>query len=418
MEATRMLAMRTRATTHTKSKVSGSRRRQKVVLARAARKDAHGIDGDTRESGGSFLSALYVMLVGEQKAREAETDVRKQLADLDPGLNRTLISEGTTISQLYNQDKWQRHRSVNRYRRHLLNLFQSTVFRRIFKPCMLIVGTTVVAVMQSFLLPPHLVFSLSVVPFQLLGTALGLLLVFRTNSSYARFNEGRVVWGQCVAYCRDIARVVCSYLPEGRRDPLLRYVELFPFALKSALRSGRSQSNANDDTKFRDDPSHKFREIIDEDLCNEILESNNYLLEIENRMSCLLSDAVKEGAIPLFAAREIERAITGLGLCAGGCERILTTPIPLSYTRHISRSVMIWLLGLPFALAPGMGYVTIPTMFFMSYILFGIDEIGIEIEEPFCVLPLLPLCYAVQRDIRVCVEASEKYTMGQQGSPA
>lgn len=79
---------------------------------------------------------------------------------------------------------------------------------------------------------------------------------------------------------------------------------------------------------------------------------------------------------------------------------------------------MIWLLGLPFALAPGMGYVTIPTMFFMSYILFGIDEIGIEIEEPFCVLPLLPLCHAVQRDIRVCVEASEKYTMGQQGSPA
>mmetsp|Transcript_10965 Transcript_10965/g.67847 ORF Transcript_10965/g.67847 Transcript_10965/m.67847 type:complete len:414 (-) Transcript_10965:1655-2896(-) len=413
-----MSAMRMDATARTKPIVVGSKGRKRSHVVRRGGKDAGGIDWDTRESGGSFLSALYVMLVGEQKAREAETDVRKQLADLDPGLNRTLISEGTTISQLYNQDKWQRHRSVNRYRRHLLNLFQSTVFRRIFKPCMLIVGMAVVAVLQKSVLPPQFVFTLSVVPFQLLGTALGLLLVFRTNSSYARFNEGRAVWGQCVAYCRDIARVACSYLPEGRRDPILKYVELFPFALKSALRSGRSRSNANDDTKFRDDPSHKFSEIVDKDLCEEILESNNYLLDIENRMSCLVSDAVKEGAIPLYAAREIERAIAGLGLCAGGCERILTTPIPLSYTRHISRSVMIWLLGLPFALAPSMGYVAIPTMFFVSYILFGIDEIGIEIEEPFCVLPLLPLCQAVQRDIQVCVAASEKHSMRQQGSVA
>lgn len=45
-------------------------------------------------------------------------------------------------------------------------------------------------------------------PFQLTSFALSLLLVFRTNSSYGRWNEGRRRFGRITTTCRDICRQV------------------------------------------------------------------------------------------------------------------------------------------------------------------------------------------------------------------
>jgi len=60
----------------------------------------------------------------------------------------------------------------------------------------------------------------------------------------------------------------------------------------------------------------------------------------------------------------------------------------VSYTRHTSRSLMLWLLTLPFALWDGMGWAAVPAVALMSYLMLGIDEIGVQIEEPFGVLPV------------------------------
>eukprot|EP00873_Tetraselmis_striata_P026336 jgi/Tetstr1/446600/TSEL_034124.t1 len=61
--------------------------------------------------------------------------IREWLSEADPGLNQSLISSGTTISQLFDQDKWENHRSMKRYFRELKLMPQSTVLRRIAKPC-------------------------------------------------------------------------------------------------------------------------------------------------------------------------------------------------------------------------------------------------------------------------------------------
>jgi hypothetical protein len=47
-------------------------------------------------------------------------------------------------------------------------------------------------------------------PFQLTSFALSLLLVFRTNSSYSRWYEGRRRFGRVTTTCRDICRQVSS----------------------------------------------------------------------------------------------------------------------------------------------------------------------------------------------------------------
>ena len=56
---------------------------------------------------------------------------------------QSLISSGTTISQLFDQDKWENHRSVQRYTREIFKLPRSTVLRRITKPCTIVTGVRI-----------------------------------------------------------------------------------------------------------------------------------------------------------------------------------------------------------------------------------------------------------------------------------
>jgi ion channel-forming bestrophin family protein len=72
----------------------------------------------------------------------------------------------------------------------------------------------------------------------LVGVALGLLLVFRTNSSYDRFWEGRQLWGSLVNESRNLARAAAVHL---RADPVIldhviRWTGVFPYAVKNVLR--------------------------------------------------------------------------------------------------------------------------------------------------------------------------------------
>lgn len=72
----------------------------------------------------------------------------------------------------------------------------------------------------------------------------------------------------------------------------------------------------------------------------------------------------------------------------GNCERILHTPIPIAYTRHTSRFVMIWMTLLPYALWEKFGWATLLVVPIIGVLLLGINEIGIDVEEPFSLLPL------------------------------
>jgi len=113
--------------------------------------------------------------------------------------------------------------------------------------------------------------------------------------------------------------------------------------------------------------------------------------------------AALESGTPREIHWKIEEAVSGMGLAGGVCERIVATPIPLSFSRHSTRSLVIWLLTLPFALIPAMGLLSIPSIFTLAYLVLGIDEIGIQIEEPFATLPLTPLCATIERDVSIAV---------------
>jgi putative membrane protein len=67
----------------------------------------------------------------------------------------------------------------------------------------------------------------------------------------------------------------------------------------------------------------------------------------------------------------------------GACERIKNTPIPYSYSMYIKKFVFIYIITLPFGFVTTFGYVTIPTVLLISFVLLSVELIAEEIEDPF-----------------------------------
>ena len=93
----------------------------------------------------------------------------------------------------------------------------------------------------------------------------------------------------------------------------------------------------------------------------------------------------------------IDSTISVLVDLTGANERVFKSPIPLMYTRLTARFLTFFLTLLPLALWGQLGeswnhWATIPASFIVSFFLFGIEEVGVQIEEPFSILPLEAMC--------------------------
>jgi predicted membrane chloride channel (bestrophin family) len=128
-----------------------------------------------------------------------------------------------------------------------------------------------------------------------------------------------------------------------------------------------------------------------------------------NRALFELTKAVN--AIPLSEHRhvEIDRGVEHLCDTLGGCERIYSSPVPLVYTRHTARFLGFWILALPLALWNAFGtswnHVGLfPAAMLISFFFFGIEELAIQLEEPFSILPLRQLVKNVEDSVDETVE--------------
>jgi putative membrane protein len=107
-----------------------------------------------------------------------------------------------------------------------------------------------------------------------------------------------------------------------------------------------------------------------------------------------LSCAINE--LPLSEWRRIsaDKAVTSLCDAVGSNERIFSCPVPRTYTRHTARFLVAWLLFMPLTLydafeASWNHCGMIPATIIISFFLIGIEELGIQLEEPFSVLCVL-----------------------------
>ncbi|KAI8476730.1 MAG: Bestrophin, RFP-TM, chloride channel-domain-containing protein [Monoraphidium minutum] len=338
---------------------------------------------------------------------------REQLQDLGrPKAGATAADIAKEESRKYrrtvfNFDNWEGHRSVTRYNRHLIGMFTSRVVQGLSTPLMYMAGVSTAVVVYETLhkngtLPDFLP-SLQLAskePFGLTSFALSLMLVFRTNTSYGRWDEARKMWGLVLNRSRDIVRLGLSYIPEERqdlRDMLVRWTPAFSRSLMCHLRKG---------------------EDLREELANILLphEVDSVLMATHRPNYCLqvLSQVIKESGASTAATIKMDDNLTAFEDCLGGCERILKTPVPLSYTRHTSRFLIIWLTLLPFTLYGSCGAATVPLCCIIAFLLLGIEEIGVSIEEPFSILALQAICDSALGNTRE-LQAQHDLTKTQEG---
>lgn len=224
----------------------------------------------------------------------------------------------------------------------------------------------------------------------LVGVALGLLLVFRTNSSYDRFWEGRKLWGSIVNESRNLARGACAYLkddPDAARE-VVRWAAAFPYAAMYQLR-GRS------------DLGPLAGRLPAEDV-DAVLAADHTPLAVARRISSLLARARDRGLISDYVMMALDQNVQLLIDYIGGCERIRKTPIPYAYMVHLRRALVLYCFTLPFALVREFAWGTVLDTLLVTYVFFGIEEIGVEIEDPFGEdandLPLDDICATIERN--------------------
>jgi predicted membrane chloride channel (bestrophin family) len=207
----------------------------------------------------------------------------------------------------------------------------------------------------------------------LLGSALGLLLVFRTNSAYQRFWEGRKIWEKILSLSRCMGRMTLLYsdmMDTAKVERILHLLCAFPIVLQEHVQGYRCRSS-----------------LLGEYLTNgdrfDLERVNNRPMFILGKLAAEVK-GIKDGLG--YSSRErlaMLKYVDDLCTQIGACERLVQTPVPLSYVRHTSRFLSLFCLSMPLALVGELGAYIITFVPFVSWSLFGIQEIGMVIEEPF-----------------------------------
>lgn len=236
---------------------------------------------------------------------------------------------------------------------------------------------------------------------------LGLLLVFRTNTAYDRFWEGRKLWGTLVNTTRNLARsiwvTVAETQPEDRKEKImaLRLLVAFAVATKLHLRSEL--------------PNQELADLMPYKRFQHLKTINHPPLKITFWLNDYLQKQYKHQKIDSYQLVALRQLLDNLTSCLGGCERILKTPLPMAYSIHLRQLIFFYCLSLPFQIVGYFGWFTCFFVALISYAVFGIEEIGLEIENPFGHdpndLPLDQICRTMLVNIEdlINLEPNESY---------
>ena len=224
-----------------------------------------------------------------------------------------------------------------------------------------------------------------------LGAALVFLLVMRTNSSYDRYWEGRKQLGTLGIAARSLAVKANSVIPmdeKGFRSEVSSLIGAFVLSVKEHLRDGitpkelKGLSSANR-----------------EELGNYTSPINGIL----NILSLRLHSCIERKWLHPPEYGSFNASLDNLQADLRSLDRIRYTPLPFAYVNQLKVFMLIYLSTLPMVLIPDFHFYTIIPMFFAVYALVGMEEIGIEIEDPFGDdpndLPIENICQATKRDV-------------------
>ncbi len=265
---------------------------------------------------------------------------------------------------------------------------KSDTFRRLI-PAMIGIGlfTTLVVTFEIFVL--HWSYKNITIIHSILGFVLSMLLVFRTNTAYDRWWEGRKIWGDIVNNSRNLAlKVKAYYKNKDAAEQLLQNIINYNFVLKNHLRGSANSVEIL-----------HTGEPLEEELLNTTHAPNAIALKLFQN----IGHEYRCGGITETQLIVLNDELKSFTNNCGACERIKNTPIPYSYNLFLKKIISLYVFTIPFAFGPDFGYATIIISMIVLYVFASIELIAEEIEDPFGTddndLPLDKICNTIKQNI-------------------
>ena len=231
-----------------------------------------------------------------------------------------------------------------------------------------------------------------------IGAALSILMVLRTNSAYDRWWEGRKHWGALVNNCRNLALKVETMSSASHQEKALvgTYIALFPYVLRDHLRNGMTQETL---ARLPEPPP------------SDLFNAPAY---IAGRIFTLIKGWRDGDKLHRLDHLMMDPHISSLMDICGACERIRNTPLPLVYRALIPQLLVLYLIVAPLGLEFSTANLALTII--IGYFLIGLELVAEEIEEPFGTdnddLQLDRICKGTERSIRqILPELSEVSTI-------
>ena len=224
--------------------------------------------------------------------------------------------------------------------------------------------------------------------YSLLGFVISLLLVFRTNTAYDRWWEGRKAWGALVNDSRSLSsKLSALHLTAEEKISFTRLIPLFVYATKQHLRNQDLKEEASAQLDL-----------------NDMELSGHQPLRIVQMLRAEVEQLYQKGTVQHMQWFAINNDLDALIDSLGICERIKNTPIPFSYSLFIKKFIFIYVITMPLAFVPLFGYLSVFISTFVFYALVSMELLAEEIEDPFGIdendLPTDQLCLTIQDNVR------------------
>lgn len=204
--------------------------------------------------------------------------------------------------------------------------------------------------------------------YQILGFVISLLLVFRTNTAYDRWWEGRRKWGELVNDSRNLAvKLTALDLPQEENAFFARQIGNYALCIKEHLRSG---------TNF------ELLDVTTDELAflQQVDHIPSGLVEL---MYQRMNELKKKGLLSEEDILRLDRNLNGFLDVVGACERIKNTPIPYSYSIFFKKFIFVYVITLPLAFVISFGFFSAIIATFIFYVFVSIEVLAEEIEDPF-----------------------------------
>jgi putative membrane protein len=272
----------------------------------------------------------------------------------------------------------------------IFSLHKSDTIRILWKEIIYIaILTAIITSLELHFFPSSSVLKNLTAVYSLLGFVISLLLVFRTNTAYDRWWEGRKLWGAVVNDSRNLSSLLASMgLTEAETQSYSRQLIAFSSSMKEHLRRNKLPLPfpLEESVHVGNQPlwiAHEIRK----DIAN-LLQTNR----IDNIQWQLLN-------------KHLDSLIDSLG----ACERILNTPIPFSYSLFFKKFIFIYVVTMPLAFVELFEYWSVLISTFVFYALVSMEILAEEIEDPFGTdtndLPLDDICERISESVHQVLKA-------------